>query len=155
MDHFLVFYQQKMEQFYNALADVIVQKNFYAVWLDNGVEEDVLYPELLLFEEAICGELHNSQLEELLEYVVEKGYRIMMNFYAPDVVLGNVAVKISDRWFAFGECINESARNSQEEPYVSEIWPLKYVLPNLHQMEVKIRYAILIRPQTYQLAIPQ
>jgi len=142
MDHFLVFYQQKMEQFYSALAEVIREKNYGLYWLDDGVKGDILYPELLLFEETICGELHNFELEEFLEYVVEKGYRIMMNFYAPDVVLGNVAVKIHDRWFAFGECRNES----QEEQYVTEIWPLKYVLPNLRQMEVKlIRYAIPLR----------
>jgi len=138
-----------MEEFYNAFAEVIMQKNCY-IRLDQGVEEDVLYPELLLFEETVCGEVYDTQLEELLGYVAKRGYRIAMNFYAPDVVLGNVAVKIRDRWFAFGECINQSARESQEGQYVTEIWPLKYVLPNLLQMEVKLRYAIPIRPQTQQ-----
>jgi len=147
-----IFYQQKMEQFYNVLADVIFLKNCYVRW-DRGVEEDVLYPELLLFEETVSNEVYDSQLEALLGYMVERGYKIVMNFYAPDIVLGNVAVKIHDRWFAFGECINQGARESQEGQYVTEIWPLKYVLPQLRQMEVKPRYTIPIHPQAQQTTI--
>jgi len=143
-----IFYQQKMEQFYNAMADVIMQKNYYAL-IDDSVEEDIICPELLLFEEDVCVEPTESQLEEFLEYVVEKGYRIVMNFYAPDVVLGNVAVKIHDKWFAFGQCRNDDWVGE----CVTEIWSLKYVLPNLRYMEVKLRYTIPIRPQQGQPAI--
>lgn len=108
-----ILYQEGMEQFYNALADVIIQKDF-GLYLGHGIEEDILHPELLLFEEALCGEVYDTQLELLLEYVAERGYCIVMNFSAADIVHGNVAVKIKDRWFAFGECINQSARESQE-----------------------------------------
>jgi len=141
-----ILYQQGMEQFYNTLADVIIQKNCY-VWLGPGVEEDILYPEVLLFEETVCGDVYDDQLESLLQCVAERGYRLVMNFHAPDVVLGNVAVKIKDRWFAFGECRNEAAREPLEGQYVTEIWPLKQVLPNLSKMEVKPSYIIPIRPQ--------
>lgn len=140
-----ILYQQRMEEFYNTLADVIIQKNC-CVWLGPGVEEDIPYPELLLFEETVCGEVYDDQLESLLQYVAERGYRIVMNFHAPDVVLGNVAVKIHDKWFAFGECINQSARESQWGEYVTEIWSLKQVISSLRQMQVKLRYAIPIHP---------
>lgn len=148
-----VFHQQKMEEFYNALTDVIIQKNCY-IRLGPGVEEDVLYPEVLLFDTTIFSEIVEDQLEPLLQCVAARGYRIVMNFYESEVVLGNVAVKINDKWFAFGECINQGARESWEGKYVTEIWPLKQVIPNLRQMEVKLRYAIPIRPQTKQPPIP-
>jgi len=141
----LLFYQEKMEQFYNVMADVIVQKN-YDAWIDHGVEVAIHYPELFLFEESICGGPYDTELEELLGYVVERGYRIVMNFCAPGMVLGSIAVRIRDKWFAFGECRNEGARESEEGHYVTEIWSLKYVLPNLRQLKVKLRYAIPIRP---------
>jgi len=137
-------HQLKMEQFYDALASVIREKN-YCVWLDSYLEEGFPNPEWLLFEESVCGEPYDTELEEFLGYVVEKDYRIVMNFYAPDVVLGNVAVKINGRWFAFGECRNENP----EEQFVTEIWPLKYVLPKMRQMEVKLRYAVSIRPSRH------
>jgi hypothetical protein len=132
-----------MEQFYDALADVILQKDF-CLWLDHGVEEDILYPELFLFDTTLCGDVYDDQLESLLEDVAERGYRIIMNFHASDVVLGNVAVKIRDRWFAFGECINQGVREKWEGQYVTEIWPLRNVLPNLGDNEVKPRYTIPI-----------
>jgi transcription initiation factor IIE alpha subunit len=134
-----------MEEYYNTLADVLFQKD-YCAWLGPGVEEDILHPEVVLFEMTLCGELYDDQLEQLLGYVAERGYRIIMNFHAPDVVLGNVAVKIHEKWFAFGECINQSTRESQEGEYVTEIWPLKQVILNLQQMEVKPRCVFPIRP---------
>jgi hypothetical protein len=36
--------------------------------------------------------------------LIDKGWKIIMNFMAPDCILGNVAVKLGDKWFAIGEC---------------------------------------------------
>ncbi len=90
---FPIHYQEGIEKFYNTLADLIVQKDF-DLYLGHGIEEDILHPELLLFEDTICGEVYDTQLELLLEYAAERGYRIVMNFYASDVVIGNVVVRI-------------------------------------------------------------
>jgi hypothetical protein len=53
---------------------------------------------------------------------------IIMNFMTPDRILGNVAVKLGDKWFAIREC-----RKDEDIPYVAQIWPLKYVLPRIHK----------------------
>jgi hypothetical protein len=52
---------------------------------------------------------------------------------APDCILGNVAVKFGDKWFAIGEC----RKNEDGIPYVAQIWPLKYTLPRINKIEVK------------------
>lgn len=140
----VLLYEQKMEQFYNTLADVMILKNC-CVRLGPGVEDDIVYPEVLLFDTTLSGEVYDDQLESLLQDAAERGYRIVKNFHASDVVLGNVSVKINDKWFAFGECINQSTKESHEGQYVTEIWPLRQVVPNLRQMEVKLRYAFPIR----------
>jgi len=75
-----------------------------------------------------------------LRHVAEKGYEIAMNFYASDVILGNVAVKIDDKWFAFGECRNEG----KFEQYITEIWPLSFVLSDLQSKEVQLRYVVSV-----------
>src|SRR5208283_393667 len=43
-------------------------------------------------------------LKTVLRVLAGKGYEIAFNFTAPDAFLGNVAVKIGDKWFAIGEC---------------------------------------------------
>jgi hypothetical protein len=86
---------------------------------------------------------YDDSIEIMLGFMVKKGYEIMMNFLEKDVILGNVAVKLGDRWFAFGQCRNDIEENEQ---YTTEIWPLKYVLPRIHQMEVKLMRAIFMKP---------
>lgn len=141
VERLLVYYQSRMEQFYNAMADVIFQKN-YSIYLGERREVGIPYPEMFVFEESIYSEPYDDTVEEMLGHVVAKGFRIAMDFYAPDILNGNLTVKIRDKWFAFGDCRNENTK----EQYPTEIWPLKYVLPNLRQLEVKLRYAIPILP---------
>jgi hypothetical protein len=62
-----------------------------------------------------------------------------MKFMASDCILGNVAVKIGDKWIAIGQC----RKNEDGISYVAQIWPLKYILPRINKMEVKLRCAML------------
>jgi hypothetical protein len=78
-----------------------------------------------------------NQIHRIVIY--SKTWKIIMNFMAPDCVLGNVAVKLDDKWIAIGEC----RRNEDGIPYV-QIWPLKYVLPRIRKMEIKPKQAFLI-----------
>jgi hypothetical protein len=134
-------YQQKMEQFYNEMAQVMRTRNF-CLWLeDHGYLEEAPLDEALFEEVGYVDPADPYDFHDFLESMVEIGYRIMMDFYAPDVILGNIAVKLGDKWFAFGQCKNDI---DEKDRYVTEIWPLKYVLPRIKQMEVKLRYVILL-----------
>ena len=44
--------------------------------------------------------------------------------------MGNVAVKLGDKWFAIGEC----RKDEDDVPYVAQIWPLKYILPKINKI---------------------
>jgi len=81
--------------------------------------------------------LHPETLEDLLLHLIKKGWKIIMNFMAPDCLLGNVAVKLGDKWIAIGQC----RKNENGLPYVAQIWPLKYVLPRIRKMEIKPKFA--------------
>ncbi|MGB9756272.1 MAG: hypothetical protein ACPLVJ_00615, partial [Candidatus Bathyarchaeales archaeon] len=87
-------------------------------------------------------------VHELLRQLARKGWQIIINFMARDCILGNVAVKIGDKWFAFGQ----ARKDENGEPYVAEIWPIKYVLPNLSKMEIKPEFYI---PINYDGGLPQ
>jgi hypothetical protein len=140
MDNSLLFFQQKMEEFYRNLVDVMIQ-NGSCLWTDScEYEEFIDDHDLLVFEDALHGMPYDDSNELLLKCLVKKGYEILMNFQGNDVLLGNVVVKLGDKWFAFGECKNDS-----EEGYiVTQIWPLKYVVPRMRLMEASPNHMISI-----------
>ncbi|MEM3551461.1 MAG: hypothetical protein QXQ94_08815 [Candidatus Bathyarchaeia archaeon] len=141
-------YQRKMEEFYNDLLDVWF-RGCFGLYTDVFCEEEpyVLHPdiELVFFEDVLNVDPNDPEqpMLRLLGSLVKRGWQIKMNFMARNCLLGNVVVKIGDKWFAFGQC----RRDDYGEPYVAEIWPLKYVLPRIEKMEVKLKYAKAIREE--------
>ena len=135
-------YQQRMEQFYMEMAKVMKEKN-HGFWLEGfGTLENQPIEEIL-FEQGFYIDPNDYEpTHEMLETVAKRGYPIVMNFYAPDVILGNLAVKIIDKWFAFGQCKNDI---DKKEIYATEIWPLKYVLPRIKDAEIPLKLAISIQ----------
>ena len=135
-------YQQRMEQFYMEMAKVMKEKN-HGFWLEGfGTLENQPIEEIL-FEQGFYIDPNDYEpTHEMLETVAKRGYPIIMNFHAPDVILGNLAVKLKDKWFAFGQCKNDI--DQKEEIYATEIWPLRYVIPRLNLSEVKPRFSISI-----------
>ena len=137
----LYYYQQRMEQFYMEMAKVMKEKN-HGFWLEGyGTLRNQPIEEILLEQGFYVDPNDYEPTHEMLETLTERGYPTIMNFHAPDVILGNLAVKIIDRWFAFGQCKNDI---DQKEIYATEIWPLRYVIPRLNLSEVKPRFSISI-----------
>jgi hypothetical protein len=132
------FYQRELERFYDDLIDVI-WRNHFAFW--TKACEDLNEPyipkpdvELIVFEDILHADpTYPEPLEELLLYLIKKGWKIIMNFMAPDCILGNLALRLGDKWFAIGEC----RKYEDGIPYVAQIWPLKYILPKINKMEIK------------------
>jgi len=141
----LSFYQRELERFYNDLIDVFWQ-NHFGFWTEACSDLNEPYipkpdVELIVFEDILHADpSYPDPFHELLMCLIDKGWKIIMNFMAPDCILGNVAVKLGDKWFAIGEC----RRNRDGIPYVAQIWPLKYVLPHIHKMEIKPQHTYLI-----------
>ena len=134
-------YQQRMEQFYMEMAKVMKEQN-HGFWLEGYGTQKNQPIEEILFEQGFYVDPNDYEpTHEMLETLTERGYPIIMNFHAPDVILGNLAVKIIDKWFAFGQCKNDI---DQKEIYATEIWPLKYVLPRTKQMLIKPRFSLSI-----------
>jgi len=134
-------YQQRMEQFYMEMAKVMKEQN-HGFWLEGyGILQNQPIEEILFEQGFYVAPSDYEPTHEMLETLTERGYLIVMNFYAPDVILGNLAVKIIDRWFAFGQCKNDI---DQKEIYATEIWPLKDVLVGLKCNEIKLRFSISI-----------
>jgi hypothetical protein len=153
-----IVYERGMERFYADLATAI-REGHWRVWMRYDSEEEIVDSDMLLFDSVVSDLTHssdfdrvewlskekryervfiydpekNAELVELLQITMDKGYVIAMNFSSEDVVLGNIIVKISGKWFAFGQCRD----NKVDDPYVTEIWPLKYVLPQLEKMQVQ------------------
>ena len=132
-------YQEGIERFYDELAELL-RKEGSMVYTERNDPEDVLNPELLLFNEHLCYDPNDDTAEEFLEEMEKKGYVIRMNFQARDAIIGNVVVKIENKWFAFGQC----RRTAHVGLYVSDIWALRFVLTNLRKMEAKLGQAVLI-----------
>jgi hypothetical protein len=132
----LVFYQHKMEQFYNDLVDTMIQ-NRSCLWVEGAeFEEFIDDHDLLVFEDTLRAMPYDDSNEAMLRCMIKKGYEIVMNSQEKDVLLGNVVVKLGDKWFAFGQCRNDV----DEGLVISELWPLKYVLPRLNQNQVKLKH---------------
>lgn len=131
-----LYYAKCMDKFYNEMAETMMEMGFSiwsGHWFDEASMDEVLFEETAYVDPADPCDIH-----KMLEHMVtKKDYKIVLNFYAPDVLNGNVTVKLKDKWFAFGRCRNDE----KEGLYVSEIWPLKYVLLRIPEMEVKLRYA--------------
>jgi hypothetical protein len=134
----LSFYQRKIEDFYDDLAEAFKKLGVNAFYEGSSLIEEIEDPDLLVFEQNTSYEPYDNQAEEFLQEMLKKGYEILLNFQAPDVILGNVVVKIGDKWFAFGQCKNDQDAG----PYVNEIWSLKYVLTRLPKMKIKLVYTI-------------
>jgi hypothetical protein len=132
------FYQRELERFYDDLINVF-WRNHFCFWTKACSELNEPYipkpdVELIVFEDILHAvPAYPEPLEELLLYMIKKGWKIIMNFMASDCILGNVAVKLGDKWFAIGEC----RKDRDGIPYVAQIWPLKYILPRIHKMEIK------------------
>jgi len=141
----LSFYQRELERFYNDLIDVF-WRNHFGFWTEacRYLNEPYIPKpdvELVVFEDIIHADLaYPEPVHELLIHLIEKGWKIIMNFMAPDCILGNVAVKLGDKWIAIGEC----RKDEDDTPYAAQIWPLKYVLPRIHKMEIKPQHTYLI-----------
>jgi hypothetical protein len=141
----LSFYQRELERFYNDLIDVF-WRNHFGFWTEacRYLNEPYIPKpdvELVVFEDIIHADpAYPEPVHELLIHLIEKGWQIIMNFMAPDCILGNVAAKLGDKWIAIGEC----RKNRDGTPYVAQIWPLKYVLPRIHKMEIKPQQMFLI-----------
>jgi hypothetical protein len=139
------FYQRELERFYNDLIDVF-WRNHFGFWTEacRYLNEPYIPKpdvELVVFEDIIHADpAYPEPVHELLMRLIEKGWQIVMNFMAPDCILGNVAVKLGDKWIAIGEC----RKDEDSIPYVAQIWPLKYILPRISRMEVKLRHKFSI-----------
>jgi len=139
------FYQRELERFYDDLVNVF-WRNHFAFWTEACSDLNEPYipkpdVELIVFEDVLHADpVYPDPLHEFLMCLTDKGWKIIMNFMASDCILGNVAVKLGDKWFAIGEC----RRNRDDIPYVAQIWPLKYVLPRIHKMEIKPQHTYLI-----------
>lgn len=131
-------YQRELERFYDDLIDVF-WRNRFCFWTEACTYLNEPYipkpdVELIIFEDILCADPADPDpLHELLLHLVKKGWKIIMNFMAPDCIMGNVAVKLGDKWFAIGEC----RKDEDDVPYVAQIWPLKYILPKINKMEIK------------------
>ena len=138
----LYHYQQRMEQFYIEMAKVMKEKN-HGFWLEGYGALKNQPIEEILFEQGFYIDPNDYEpTHEMLETVAKRGYPIIMNFHAPDVILGNLAVKIKDKWFAFGQCKNDI---DQKEIYATEIWPLKYILPRMKFLQVTLKFSVSIQ----------
>jgi len=137
MDSSLLFFQQKMEQFYDDLVDEVRKGHCYLASEDPYFEDYIDEHDLLIYEDTLHGMDYDDSIEAILARLVMKGHEIMMNFYGEDVILGNVVVKLGNKWFAFGQC----KRDADQGKYVAEIWPLKYTLSKLDKMEISRRSA--------------
>jgi hypothetical protein len=97
------------ERFYNDLIDVF-WRNHFGFWTEacRYLNEPYIPKpdvELVVFEDIIHADpAYPEPVHELLMHLIEKGWQIVMNFMAPDCILGNVAVKLGDKWIAIGEC---------------------------------------------------
>jgi hypothetical protein len=138
----LLSYALKLEKFYSDLVDAMIL-NGSCLWAEGSeVEEFIDDHDLLVFEQSLNGMPYDDSNEKLLGLMVKKGYRIILNFQEPDIILGNIALKIDDKWFAFGQCKNDADEGS----CVTQIWPLKYVIPRIQKMEVNPRYFQYLEP---------
>lgn len=133
MDNSLQYYQQKMEQFYDDLIDEVRKERCYLTSEDPCFEDYIDEHDLLIFEDTLQGMEYDDSIEKILNCLAKKGYKLALNFQEKDVVLGNVIVRLCDRWFAFGNSRNGVAGDR----CVTEIWPLRYVLPRLEKMEAQ------------------
>lgn len=140
-DDSLLNYQQRMEQFYRDLIDVIRAEDCYLALEDSDFKDYIDEHDLLLFEDTLHSEQCDHSFEDVLKSMTAKGYEIVLNFDSPRNVLGNVVVKLGEKWFAFGTCKNDSDEGFQ----VTEIWPLKYVLPRIWKMEAKLSCTCMVK----------
>jgi hypothetical protein len=104
----------------------------------------------------------NEDLQKVLRELEEKGYEIVFNFTAADALLGNLAVRIRDNWFAIGECTKDSTwliydtdgelhydTNDEFELGSAEIsimkmWSPFYVLSKIKRMRLQLTWAFSI-----------
>ncbi|MGA2681870.1 MAG: hypothetical protein ABSF44_08735 [Candidatus Bathyarchaeia archaeon] len=96
----------------------------------------------------------NEVLRKVLCSLKQNGYEMAFNFTAPDAILGNVAVRIDDKWFAIGECKSfwsNPVWDSEGEPtiepaaiWILKLWPPFYVLSNPKNKEIDLEVALSI-----------
>lgn len=148
--------EQQIKQFYDAVAEVAKKQGYILDFkkekaypsTKNG--ERISKRELIKrwghlrdvpsgnwYFEYFLTERENYEQKEMISMLMRKNYNIKCNFGAEDVILGNVVVKIDDKWFAIGECRNEG----ECETRITEIWPLKYVISNLNRLRVQLKYS--------------
>ncbi|MDI9577899.1 MAG: hypothetical protein QM398_07185 [Thermoproteota archaeon] len=101
----------------------------------------------------------SEHLQKNLEIITAtKGYDIAFNFAASDACLGNVVLKIFDKWFTIGECINCTTpslyKHQQEclqksEPIcIKKFWSPFYVLSRIEKMETQLNFSEPIKKRT-------
>jgi hypothetical protein len=82
---------------------------------------------------------------------LKEAYKLVFNFVAQDCILGNVAVRIDDEWFAIGECaITETILPCGEEAdeintnsagiRILRLWSPFYVLSNINRMKTEVAF---------------
>lgn len=157
MNSLLVDYEQQIKQFYDAVAEVAKKQGYILDFkkekaypcTKNG--ERISKRKLIRqwghlrnvpsgnwYFEYLLSERDSPEQKEMISMLTRRGYNIKCNFDAEDVILGNVVVKIDDKWFAIGECRNED----WGETSITEIWPLKYVISNLNRLQVQLKYSV-------------
>lgn len=130
--------QRMMEQFYQDFVETMRRMGAH-LWTDAfNVEDPIDDIDLIVFEETLESIEFDDSFEELLRRLNGKNYQFRFNFQASDAILGNVVVRLGDRWFAFGSCVNDEKTGFR----VKEIWPLRYMIPRMDKMETKLAYTI-------------
>jgi hypothetical protein len=93
----------------------------------------------------------NECLQTVLRELEQKGYQTAFNFTAQDAFLGNIVVRIDNKWFAIGECERETSIlpwNANDELMtessiieIIKLWPPFFLLSNVKRMEIQLAFA--------------
>lgn len=161
-------YSERLEQFYIALAEAAKGQGYYVDYIKaeappcDNQGELLSRPQLQTIYGNDMPEDWKGKYSTFLEddeclkntlgsIVASKGQDVAFNFTAPDAFLGNVAVRVEDKWFAVGECRNCSTPFPFEESdefslesaniCIMKIWSPFYVLSRIEHMEVQLEYA--------------
>lgn len=170
--HGFIKYILKVENFYSAFAEVAKSQGLLLDFFRaeafpcNNQNKPLSLPEL----KNIYGndlpldwkwsyttflEADDCLQKNLETLATAKGHDIAFNFLASDAFLGNVAVKILDKWFAIGECVNCGISSPYKYPpdclqefdsiCITKLWSPFYVLSKIEKMEVKLKCAKTIK----------
>ncbi|MGA2681871.1 MAG: hypothetical protein ABSF44_08740 [Candidatus Bathyarchaeia archaeon] len=164
-------YSLLIEEFYSRLSDASKREGYAidflmgtAVPLDKTGPPDELDELGRLNSARLRPEDYNINIfledsDFLLKTLTDlkEAYKLVFNFTAADCILGNVAVRIEDEWFAIGECaISEVVLPYGEEVEeinsyfggirILRLWSPFYVLSNMNRMKTELTFVHPIIP---------